>query len=38
MNDFELKIVRGKASYGGNPSIRNVKEVLSLNAESKKCK
>lgn len=30
--------MRGKGSYGGNPAIKTIKEVLALNLEAQKCK
>lgn len=31
-SEIEFKIVRGKGSYGGNPSVKTIGDVLKINS------
>ena len=33
-SEYEFKVARGKASYGGNNQVRNLAEVLKMNKEA----
>lgn len=37
-SEYEFKIVRGKASYGGNNQVKKIGEILESNKDCVQCK